>query len=359
MFSLSTLDVGVGVTLLFLFMSLIATAFRELVEACLKTRARQLDRGIRELLADPKSRQAVTDFYQHPLINPLYKDDYRPGGRNLPSYIPRESFSLAVLDLAAAASQSSAPLSIASLEASLPADPNPVQRVVKLALVTADGDIQKARDTLEGWFDSTMDRVSGWYTRGTSWILFAFGFAGAVLFNVDAITIAERLATHQDLRAAVVTVAEKIETDPSFRAGIGVDQPAPGATDTRASAVPSVGDAKDELVARIAHIRDAFDGLTLPIGWASDDKRGGLYPRPQMCRAGVSGDESRLACGFTWRDAITTLIGWFVTALAITLGAPFWFDILSKLMVVRSTIRPEEKSGQKSGDVAAAQPKKT
>ncbi|MFT3996643.1 MAG: hypothetical protein QM667_04485, partial [Asticcacaulis sp.] len=36
----------------------------------------------------------------------------------------------------------------------------------------------------------------------------------------------------------------------------------------------------------------------------------------------------------------TALIaGWVMTAFAVTLGAPFWFDILSKLMTVRSTFK--------------------
>jgi hypothetical protein len=30
--------------------------------------------------------------------------------------------------------------------------------------------------------------------------------------------------------------------------------------------------------------------------------------------------------------------------LAISLGAPFWFDLLNKFIVVRSTVKPQEKS---------------
>jgi hypothetical protein len=51
-------------------------------------------------------------------------------------------------------------------------------------------------------------------------------------------------------------------------------------------------------------------------------------------------------------------LGWLLTAFAISLGAPFWFDSLNKLMVIRSTVKPREKSkeegskdpsGQKTG----------
>jgi hypothetical protein len=37
-------------------------------------------------------------------------------------------------------------------------------------------------------------------------------------------------------------------------------------------------------------------------------------------------------------------LGWLVTAFAISLGAPFWFDLLNKFIIVRSTVKPHEKS---------------
>jgi DNA repair exonuclease SbcCD ATPase subunit len=37
-------------------------------------------------------------------------------------------------------------------------------------------------------------------------------------------------------------------------------------------------------------------------------------------------------------------LGWLLTAMAVSLGAPFWFDTLNRLMVIRSTVKPHEKS---------------
>jgi hypothetical protein len=41
---------------------------------------------------------------------------------------------------------------------------------------------------------------------------------------------------------------------------------------------------------------------------------------------------------------VTKIVGLLLTVLAISLGAPFWFDLLNKFMVVRSTVKPREKS---------------
>ena len=36
----------------------------------------------------------------------------------------------------------------------------------------------------------------------------------------------------------------------------------------------------------------------------------------------------------TW---IERIIGWLITGLAVSLGAPFWFDLLNKFMSIRGT----------------------
>jgi len=60
------------------------------------------------------------------------------------------------------------------------------------------------------------------------------------------------------------------------------------------------------------------------------------WPRGHR-RAGVADDlEDGGALG---------LVGWLITGCAVTLGAPFWFDMLNKIIVVRSTVKPDEKSG--------------
>ena len=53
MFGSAILDVAVGMTLLYLLLSLICSAAGELIEGFLKNRAKGLEKGLRELLQDP------------------------------------------------------------------------------------------------------------------------------------------------------------------------------------------------------------------------------------------------------------------------------------------------------------------
>jgi hypothetical protein len=39
--------------------------------------------------------------------------------------------------------------------------------------------------------------------------------------------------------------------------------------------------------------------------------------------------------------SLLKLLGWLITGLAAAMGAPFWFDMLSRLVSLRSSVRPQ------------------
>ena len=323
MFGSVVLDVAIGLTFLYLLLSLVCSALREAIEARLKSRASHLERGIREMLRDEQGEFAKR-LYEHPLIYSLFKGAYEAplsrsytGGRwlpatvkswargaaptALPSYIPARNFALALLDIVGRGddANTSGPLSAPQLRAMVNEVQNPqVRSAVLNALDTAKGDLDATIRNVEAWYDSTMDRVSGWYKRETQHILFWLGLAVAVALNVNTISVVRHLATSETARNALVEQAVRAPTQ------------ADGAT------------AEDRLEA----LSDKLQGLNLPIGWHVD----------------VSGK--------TAVDVVTSIPGWLVTAFAITFGAPFWFDLLNKLMVIRSTVKPHEKSPEEASE---------
>ena len=80
---------------------------------------------------------------------------------------------------------------------------------------------------------------------------------------------------------------------------------------------------------------DSLYALRLPIGWS--DVVAGNWP---------AGNE----WGGVWRRTVASLFGWLLTAFAVSLGAPFWFDALNKIMVIRSTVKPREKSQEEGSE---------
>ena len=386
MFNSSILDVAVGLVFVFLTLSLICSAANEGIESFLKKRAKNLEKGIRELLGDlsahatsatsqtgtaqqPTSDQQApggtagkqapgttpTDFvellYNHGLINSLYRGKYgeTPLGK-LPSYIPSANFALAVLDLR----KTVQPL------------PRNLQSALDAFEMKAKGDLVMLQRELEGWYNSSMDRVSGWYKRQTQMIVVALGLAAAIILNVDSLYIARRLSTDPNLRQSVARMAEEAAKHPPKNPATQAN-PA-NASDqgnsSAAAAQPQSGDAgssmtETQAVAQIRADLQTLDGVGLPLGWkefATDFRMKRAAQARALKQEGKTPEkESRLGVYFDVGVEAVKLhgIGWIITALAVSLGAPFWFDMLNKIMVVRATVKPSEKSGdEKSKDPA-------
>jgi hypothetical protein len=323
MFGSEILEVAIGIIFAFLLVSIICTAVREGIEAWVKTRAAFLEYGIREILHDMEGTGLAKDFYSHPLIYSLYSGPYTPGGptrpallargKKLPSYIPAKNFALALMDIAArgpitdeASTYPGAPIiTFDSVRTNILNLRNaPVQRVVLTALDSAQGDLNRAQANIQAWYDSSMDRVSGWYKRSSQWIIFWIGLVIAVAMNVNTITIGDYLYRNDAARATIVARAETAVTDTTF-----VNH--------------TYGQVKKEL-----------DAMSLPIGWTE----GWGSPR--------RGNEPGTDGG--WNNVVAPILGWLLTALAAMMGAPFWFDLLNKVMVIRSTVKPHEKSPEES-----------
>ena len=67
----------------------------------------------------------------------------------------------------------------------------------------------RVRLSIEAWFNSTMDRVSGWYKRRTQIILFAVGLAMAATLNIDTVDICNHLVSDPSLRSSLVATAQE------------------------------------------------------------------------------------------------------------------------------------------------------
>jgi hypothetical protein len=369
-FNSDALEVGIGLMLLFSFMSLIATALCEAIENFAKLRSKELLAGVKELLeggAEGEVGQFVSRFYEHPVIASLYSGTFDGKTAHLPSYIPRRSFSLALVDLIAKAGGDKT-LSAATLRQSLESSavPDRVKEVVKAALDTSGDNLAGTRRTLEECFDATMDRVSGWYKRHTGYRLLVIGAIAAVGLNVDALVVAQRLTTDKVLREAVVEQAGPIAAQRQTTQELPADQnqqtnapaadpdPAPagaaaGSPDPKPPA--PAGQSEGGSAAPSGEVRKLANQLSeigYPIGWTWHDKR--LTPR--MCVH--AGEKDPWRCGDLASSILFSLPGWIMTALAVMLGAPFWFDLLNKFMIIRSTVKPREKSpdepSQDAGD---------
>jgi hypothetical protein len=351
-----TLEVAIGVAVLFSFLSLFASSLRESIEAWVKERGKFVHDAIGELfsIAGKADTSAIREFYESIIISPSYRGKYGGRRRNLPSYIPSSDFASALIDLAhRQAERAGAVVTAANADWINKVTNSRLAELLRVAYRTAGDDPDRARQFLEQWFDSQMERVSGWYKRRTQVILLVIGFLSAVLLNVDAIAITQHLYRNDALRDLIVAHAQASRLQgvpgqergasgkPAAVAGSSATMPANNGQSAAENATGT--DAKPR-----AQSEDAFrspretlnelSGYGFPIGWTWVGSA--LTPAPQCALRGQIGGD----CTIGWGNGLLILLGWIITTFAISLGAPFWFDLLNKFMVIRSTVKPFEKS---------------
>src|SRR5436190_3826538 len=216
MFGSSIIDIAIGMVFVYLLLSLICSAASELLERYSRKRATDLENGIKEMLKD---KDLVKQLYEHPLVYSLFAKPYESGAKTLPSYIPSRNFALALMDLigdrtakdaTAPSSTSPAAGAMDKLKAAIDAN-STLPPQVKQALQTfvdASQDPAKMRENIEKWFDSSMDRVSGFYKRRTQLIILVFGLLLTIAMNVDSIALVRVLSTDRATRDALVAAAQ-------------------------------------------------------------------------------------------------------------------------------------------------------
>ncbi|MDB5532748.1 MAG: hypothetical protein JWO28_1063 [Hyphomicrobiales bacterium] len=269
----------------------------------------------------------------------------------------------------------------------------------------AQNDVEKFKENVETWFNNAMDRVNGWYKRRSQWVVAVLAVLAAVSMNVDAVLIVRHLQSYPGAREALVAQATAFADHPPASASstaaapkadpgtpsvtsgdsytgvlrfkeaaatngsvtltsdtpgvilktktIGVtpaDRQVPFTVDTDFSEKPVKAtisaegaakgsaqlDIQPSLPAQFTAVQARLTDLGLPIGWVpvaspsqAQIKNGQVIPH------GCSAILDRLS---------QHALGWLITALAATLGAPFWFDTLNRVISIRSAGKaPEEE----------------
>lgn len=204
--------------------------------------------------------------------------------------------------------------------------------------------IFQARKNVEEWFDASMERLSGLFKRRAQVSAFVIGLISAVLVNVDAIQISTLLWREPTIRQAIVANADKFVAERPE--GMGASEAV-----TPAQAVNE--------------FKKQFAGLDIPLGWkfeVVDLTQEGTAPKACVFEPTDPATETfgiyisnkfilkllqleqgcyhpvETTAGTSGSGWLTLkILGFLISALATVQGAPFWFDILKKLVNVRGS----------------------
>jgi hypothetical protein len=180
------------------------------------------------------------------------------------------------------------------------------------------------RAGIEGWFNDAMDRVGGWYKRWTQALLLVIASTLCVALNVDTILLIGEISGSGDTRAALVAAAQRSSAAP-----------------------PGSGES--------ANLSSLSSLSSLSLGWslsATDARRFPWEMSPVTTTKDPGGAfhpdvrDPGLALAGAW---ILKVLGLLVSIGAVSLGAPFWFDLLSKVINLRGAGTPPGETSKSAG----------
>jgi hypothetical protein len=319
-FGSTMLETIMGMVFVFLTMSLAVTAAVELLASIFRWRSKDLERGLGRLLGQVAAGEPsfVNRFKRHALIQSIV-----PQSGRFPSYLSSRTFATVLLDLAKVQSDASAgATSAADLRAAVSRNgelPDHLKEVLSALLgqvergmsreASAALDLQRS---VESWFDSAMDRVGGGYKRRASYASFGLAAVLSVGLNLDSIEMVEALSRDTTLRQGIAAQAAQFAQRAPAAAAPTAAPPPDGS-----GAAPETERSYATFVRAMRHI----DDLGLPVGWS---RQGDAFKK-------LKGSWAYVGWG------LGKLLGLLLTALAASLGAPLWFDVLSKFVSIRAS----------------------
>lgn len=186
-----------------------------------------------------------------------------------------------------------------------------------------------------------MDRLSGWYKRRAQLLAFTIGFVIAIVANVDSVLIANQLWRQPALRDKLELQADLLVLHNQY-------------------------ETEQENLEQAVLSSAEIGALSLPIGWignpqainskglvkVSNDKSVSCVLLPKngddIYGFSITGRCYPIANAPYLYDLsgwLQKFLGLLITGLAAAQGAPFWFDVLKKVVNVRSSgINPSEMS---------------
>lgn len=387
------LEIVFGMVFVILLLSLLATIVNEFIATFTRMRASTLKEAIYRMLEDGPDRESglAKAFYDHPLIRKLTGKNGSP-----PSYLAPSTFSQVLKDILSGSGNPADAL--AALKSKAARLPEGETRTWLLSLLdNAGNSVQTFTTAAEDWFNKTMDRASGWFKRKMQLISIGVGFAIAIALNADSISIFRHLNKNSEVRTQLAALAddylarteqEVVQSDETANpvkidTALGDSTRPHGRQRSARSKRPASAQPSSEISSLMKKyeklleddLRDA--NQLLGLGWRNfeserDDFRCGKADRNKASaqnrktdrakkprdtgkqrRTRPGGDSTQADppasaphqegswSAFVRCSPITFWflkgIGWLITALAISLGAPFWFDVLKRVTNIRGT----------------------
>jgi|GEM_PF-6480994 len=317
------LDIAIGLSFLYFLMGLITSSLNEMIMIKFESRPKKLKHAILNFLENDWNGIGE-QIISSPYVKALKK---KPNG--FPSKIPANAFAQSIIDVIKEGDD-------------LPDDINDIRKKIKSSTIISGeaqtwvlgildrsyGKVENFYLGLESAYDESMDRVKEWYTHQAKRWVFVIGLLLSIILNIDSIHVIKTLWSDEAKAKELAMLTEQslnnIEQDSTNSGFILRDEKGQVlyryTTSDSLSTPTELKKNYQQEKTNIQHTTATIKGLPIPMGWDADNLL------EEITSPNMMGQISRI-------------LGWLMTAIAIYLGAPFWFDLLKNIVNVKQTIK--------------------
>lgn len=312
MFGSAIIEVAIGLVVVYVLFSLVSSTVTETIAQLLSLRGKNLVQGIERLLDNSNQSALKQAFFNHPLIKGLDHSFSKKPKQVRPEYISHRTFTTVINDILDLPEKTAA--AGGNIREGLEKLPDGDLKVSLLAIFnTAQDDLKSFEERISKWYDESMNRVSALYKRKAHVIGFLTAMVLVVGFNVDSLYFGDYLYRNSNVRQALLAVGEEAVSGElkalNQRAAAANAGQAETAENAAGEATPAAGVEAIDVNTMLTAVMES----NLPLGWSQE--------RWKMA----------------WANPWAKLLGLLISVFAVSLGAPFWFQILNKLVNLKSS----------------------
>ncbi len=345
--------VSLGVVLILAVLSMLASTLMDWVSRLFGFREKNLERALKNMLATSDVHESV---YRQFTENPVYRQlsEHPDNPKSSPASLNKEDFTSILMNVITRGNpvQTSDELSL-YIEQLPDVD---LKNALRQFLADANYDLNAFRFRVGQWYENLMGHAENWYQKRIQTGILFIGFLMALGFNIDALQLFSTLKSNPEALQRVLAISRQAPATGLYRPATppaaGVPQPyAPPSGETQPPVQPYDPAAMPQPYTPAAPVDPSIEALTttlLPDGRPLLDPADSL--RVQRLRTMVNReiDEAVAPLGIGWEAArpeqfssvegwLTKFLGWGITAMAISFGAPFLFEILKRVAGRRGT----------------------
>jgi hypothetical protein len=360
-----TLDTLISVIFLILMLSIFHSGIMELIQTYTRRRNHTLKKALDKAFKTPFSKSNFNlseAIYQQPLINNI-----KPEERSFPAYISSEIFSEALLGVFiqnAQTGEESAKSEYDLLKDEINKLEEGDAKQILVGFLLGTSNMADFKTKASKWFDLYMERIGSQYKRKLVPISFIVSLVIAGAINADLIYIAKFYWINANERNSTVQLAQQYVTENPQQTSLNETE-------------------------QINNLKNQYHYLQnhFPIGWTSDSievvKKDTLLSKDSiqqiriynklktssdtsasfkndfknylplksdtsyLVKSSVKYKKTKVALNPPKNNLFIAFIGWLLAAAAISVGSENWFNILSKLLQLRTSLKPSILSDEK------------